>query len=71
LRRNESLEAVQAELETAGVPYEIEKGRRNTHYRVRFSGAGGRPKTVVIASSSVNQKAVRDARSTVRRLLRT
>jgi hypothetical protein len=70
VKRNESLDAVWEELEAAGVHYEIERHRRNTHFQVRFRGADGRPEVVIVASSSANQKSVRDARATIRRKLR-
>jgi hypothetical protein len=60
------LDLVINELEQAGIPYEIE---RNRHTKVRFS-LNGRPAMYVVAVSTANWNAHRNARADIRRILR-
>ena len=60
------LDVVIDELERAGIPYQIE---RNRHTKVRFS-LNGRASMYVVAVSTTNWNAHRNARADIRRMLR-
>lgn len=58
--------AVLAELVSAGVEHRVDQGK---HYKVRF-WVGGRQYTYVVARTTSDHRAILNARTGVRRILR-
>lgn len=66
-RRGPELEAVTDELTAAGIDYDITNGKR--HIQVRFT-ANGRANLVICGGNAGDPRAVPNARSRVRRMIR-
>jgi len=67
--RNEVLDAVLDELRLAGVKGTV--GGNGRHQKIWWEGAGGQPRIYVAPSTPSDQRAPANARSEVRRILRS
>lgn len=66
-QRGPELEAVTDELTKAGVQFEVTNGKRHIHVRFTFNG---RENLVVCGGNAGDPRAVLNARSRVRRMIR-
>jgi hypothetical protein len=67
-RKNESLEAVTAELRAAGISYQVEQGSK--HLKIKWSRDGRNEMSIVSIVGSGYWHAHKKARADVRRKLR-